>query len=166
MRYSEDFTPDPNGPIVVQTEWDDVDGRFECVSLLVTSHSGRRPITATLVRRMPVARVIDDERRDRIAGWDRVHAHVAHTYGSDPSADAHVERVKAMYEKGGRPRYPDDHWEHVAKVYRDSFAAGDNPTKSVADTFTVSRSAAAKWVARCRDYGLLGRTEQRKPGGI
>lgn len=45
-------------------------------------------------------------------------------------------------------------------MYDIACARGEPPTRAVADHFKVSRTAAAKWVARCRGKGLLPPTRQ------
>jgi hypothetical protein len=62
--------------------------------------------------------------------------------------------------------YPHEYFENVAAVYQDAQLAGEAPTKAVATKFKVTRSAAAKHVARCRAMGLLGATTQGRPGGV
>jgi hypothetical protein len=68
--------------------------------------------------------------------------------------------------RGGRPpKYKPEHFEKVARVYSEAFAAGTQtvaPTVAVRKRFRVSYAAAAKWVARCRQMGLLPPTERGK----
>jgi len=47
------------------------------------------------------------------------------------------------------------HWQAVAEVYRDALERSEAPTKAVQEKFQASKSAAAKWVAKCRTLGLL-----------
>jgi transposase len=54
----------------------------------------------------------------------------------------------------------------VAEVYRDAWARGEPPTRGVADHFTISKSAAAKQVAKAREMGLLPPTSRGKSSGI
>jgi hypothetical protein len=70
-------------------------------------------------------------------------------------------RVK---RRGGRPpKYDLEHWQAVAQIYRDASAQSNRkPTRSVARHFKVTESAAAKWVAKCRDLGLLPKTTRGK----
>ena len=71
---------------------------------------------------------------------------------------AQVKRTKATRSRSvtyGRP-----HWQAVAEVYRDALEHGEAPTLAVAAKFVVSKSAAAKWVAKCRKFGLLPATTQ------
>lgn len=70
----------------------------------------------------------------------------------------------------GRPRgtetYPPEHWEKVAQVYQAAWEAGiKGPTGEVAEQLHGSYSAAAKWVRRCREKGLLPPTTRGKAAG-
>lgn len=67
--------------------------------------------------------------------------------------------------KSGRPSLSPAHLANVARVYSDAYASG-KPTKAVAKYFHVEHSTAATWIARCRDFGLLGKTEKGKAGGL
>jgi hypothetical protein len=68
-----------------------------------------------------------------------------------------VERTVTEKKGPGRkPVYGSDHFEEVARIYNEHWQKGGRaPTKAVADRFRVSKSAAAKWVARAREMGLL-----------
>lgn len=62
--------------------------------------------------------------------------------------------------RAGRPPLHDP--AEIAEVY---LRGGATPTRAVADHFHLSRSAAAKQVARAREAGFLDRTTQGKTGG-
>ena len=70
----------------------------------------------------------------------------------------------ATYEKfaeGGRrprkgPPLTVDFLGRVADVYRQALEEGDHPTRTVADTWSVHRGAASRWVKAARGRGLLG----------
>ena len=63
-----------------------------------------------------------------------------------------------------RPRSHD--YAQVAEVYVEALEAGDPPTKAVQDTWGLTRSAAAKLVARVRAAGHLPATTQGVTGGF
>jgi hypothetical protein len=65
----------------------------------------------------------------------------------------------------GRPPIPAEQIAETARVYSKAHTDGLPPTKTVAEHFHISRSAAAKWVARARAAGELGKTKPRKAGG-
>ncbi len=79
---------------------------------------------------------------------------------------ASVERSETKRHRVPRPEQRADrglgrlHWQAVAEVYRDALERGDAPTSAVAHKFNVSKSAAAKWVAKCRALWLLPPTSQ------
>ena len=50
-------------------------------------------------------------------------------------------------------------------VYTEAYARGGYPTRAVVDKWSVSKSTAAEWVARARELGFLGQTEQGRAGG-
>ena len=64
--------------------------------------------------------------------------------------------------RGRPPKYGPEHFEEVARVYRGAFARNRTPTRDVARHFDVTESAAAKWVTRCREMGLLPTTTRGK----
>ena len=73
--------------------------------------------------------------------------------------------IAAAKRSPGRPPIPRDVLAETARTYSDALLDGLPPTKAVAEHFHISRSAAAKWVARARKAGLLGKTKQRVAGG-
>lgn len=53
-------------------------------------------------------------------------------------------------------RYPGHHLDQVAEVYLEAAALGHRAcTQAVQETWNVSHSTAAKWVARARAKGLI-----------
>lgn len=58
------------------------------------------------------------------------------------------------------------HLQEVANEYRRALAAGQSPTQTVAHTFHVSHSTAAKWVAKARTQGALGAARGTRPGEL
>lgn len=76
-----------------------------------------------------------------------------------------VER--AAVESGRRGRYlGDEHYRDVADAYASAVQEGRNPTAAVAEHFTVSKSAAAKKVARAREAGFLPATTKGRIGPL
>ena len=74
-----------------------------------------------------------------------VEKFIRHSAHSDPALDAKgIVGVK----RGGRPPlYDREHFVEVARVYREA-KDRRRPTEAVAEHFGVSKSAAAKWIAR------------------
>lgn len=175
--------PDPmKGPWHIGASFAEVAGRLECVGLDVRSFRARPvikegtpvmeyrpgvggqpvPVTANLFRSLPVAFLARTARRDL--------GDLARFASTQP--DRTPAQRRALREVAGQlaasPRriLDDDHFARVAEVYQQAWASGDSaPTKAVAEQLKASRPAAAKWVARARAMGLLGETEQGKPGG-
>ena len=172
-------TPWPHplrGPWSVTCHFAVVNGRRECVGIDVRSFkidddgayrllrrgSRLEVVTAALIRSLPVASLIRDLRR----GLSDVARHAA----NDPerSEEDRTTLLARSSELAKSPRrvHDDDHFARVADIYRDAWSAGDSPTKAVAEQMGTTRSAAAKWVSRARQLGLLGATEQRVAGGV
>lgn len=165
--YTADFTRTHHTACdvrwIILLRWAETGERTECAGFDLRQAPGNtEPITATLMRQIPVASIINDQRRRRI---EALREMTNSPYFSK-ELQAKAKRAEVAYTKAGRPRYPQDHWQRVADVYAEAYAAGEYPTRAVAEAFTVSPSAAAKWVSRCRQKGLLGPTEQRKAGGV
>lgn len=71
-------------------------------------------------------------------------------------AAAHgIDAVAPASERRPRTRITDDHLIDVANVYDAADAAGQGPTRAVADHFDVPHSTAAKWVGRARQRRFL-----------
>lgn len=75
-----------------------------------------------------------------------------------------LKELRTAFDQKGR-RYNLAHFEEVAVVYSNAVAAGDKPTKAVAERFHLSGPAAKKHVARCREFGILRPTRPGKAGG-
>lgn len=170
-RETGRFWPDAvDGPWEIICTWAVVAGRAECVGISVMPRPDlirdgpSEHITTTLMRSIPFGEVIDELRRV----WIELAERRRFSTGEYVNPELRGEFLKAFKKAGkvGRPPlYGPDHFEDVARVYREAFARGDPPTLSVADHWTVSKSAAAKWVARCRELGLLARNPgQGRPG--
>lgn len=60
----------------------------------------------------------------------------------------------------------DAHYGEVARIYREAVKRRESPTKAVAEAFTISKSTAAKQVARARERGLLPPTSRGIVGPV
>lgn len=67
-----------------------------------------------------------------------------------------MRAAHSMPLKRRRNRVTSDHLAEVAQVYREAWAAGEPPTKAVAEHFSTSHSTAARWVGKARGADLLG----------
>lgn len=171
---------------VLALEWGEVSGRAEVLGFGIRSADGMTPVTSTALRSVPLGRVVEDQLRRRLAdargAAERQPAPPRRHHGEFPSgrrfavdvtdespgiAAHQIGPLAAAGERLGRPRtYGKAHFQAVAGVYSKAWEAGLHPTKAVAERFQVSRSAAAKWVARAREMQLLGPTRQRRAGGV
>ena len=191
ITFSEMLWPDKvRGPWYVRAWWAHVDrDQPEPVGVWLwhgaapdpadaTGHAfiplpgGPRPVVATAVRDLPMGTILAALRKDAAERMDHNRAIVA---AADLPAELEYVRADLLgdrpftVERGARgrpPTYNADHWAQVAAVYR---AARRDPTnraetQTVAGHFTVSRSTAAKWVAKCRALGLLRPTERGRAG--
>jgi hypothetical protein len=122
------------------------------------------------------------------AEYRRIDAQLAEietTREDDPSARAASDRLFARRRRGQlRPfvesepsrrasrvrRTSDDveHFRRVTEVYIGALRQPGKrkPTHAVSEELKVSQSTATKWVARCRDLGLLDRTTRGRPSPI
>jgi hypothetical protein len=165
----------------------EVDGRAECVGLEVGADfeaSDARdppPLTSSALRRIKLAELIEEGAR-RYRDQLRELAELPGFLNSEPdpegerlarrtrtSARRRLPAATATTRRGrtGRPieRGP-EHLAQVAKVYAHAYRAGQRPTEAVRQEWQVSKTTAAKWVARAREAGLLGPTTQRRAGGV
>jgi hypothetical protein len=167
------------GPWHITSHFGIVNGRRECVGLDVRSFKeagegeGKRKVplrpgasyqvvTASVIRSLPVATLVRSNRQ----GLADIAAHVA----ADPATSAEnremlTERA-AELRSSTRRLYDAEHFAQVAAIYSKAWEAGDAPTRAVAEQMKATRSAAAKWVARARQLGMLGKTDQRVAGGV
>jgi hypothetical protein len=148
----------------------EMDNRLECVGLSVSRPDHDVVVNGTLLREIPVERLVAKAVAilndidvalsfgpGQPLNWaemdDEWRARRTEAFRSEAEQEARVRKVVAD-STAPRRRYPADHLEQVARVYLDSAPDGE-PTKAVAARFKVKRSAAAKWVAKCRQQGLL-----------
>lgn len=159
------------GPLAIHFEWAAVGDppRFECIGLNVRTYlhdhvvagyrdtwqgpvdpSAELTITAERMR-LPIAEIIR-EARDEL--------------GAQLERDGFPEEVTRPW----RERKPHGlelsrgEYDEVARVYREAWYRGDNPTAAVQAAFSLSYSGAAKRVLRARRAGALPLTRQGKSG--
>lgn len=144
---------------------------------LAAVENERRSAKARTLRKMAGDdRTLADLRRDhlealRLTGQDASSSPAPGAPGGErPIAEGTAERAQAFEAarsaRSGRPRtYSDAHWAEVAATYIRAYSEGGAPTAAVAGRWSVSPSAAGKWVAKCRRLGLLEPTTQGRPRG-
>jgi hypothetical protein len=123
-------------------------------------------VTASLLRSIRLAELIDK------------HFVTFKTRLTSQDSDGTVYTIEtgdytATRRRGGPPpKYGPEHFAEVARVYREAYSNNRKPTRAVAQHFTrklrhgVSESAAAKWVFRCRNLGLLPQTTRGKARAV
>jgi hypothetical protein len=121
------------------------------------TRSARRFHTAVAMRRTdPRWPDYTPEAREHVAQLERTAA----------ALDEEGERRVSPRRPGRRPLYGLDHFEEVARIYRDAIADLDPaPRRRVKERMNTSLSNAAKWIARCRELGLLPPTSPGQAKG-
>lgn len=161
--------PDPEqGPWLVQIAWRDVDGLPIPVGMIlrqVESDGGSKKVDGQVLRQLPFARLAQRTRAQLIEGNSKSAAWWGTAANTAANADARAEAEREAQDSRSfvesldvsvRPRfYDDNHYGEVARIYRANSHPGGKPTKAVQDALHLSKSAAAKQVARARARGLL-----------
>ncbi len=163
--------PDVHSPWRVRIRWEELDGRMEAVGFCIEAVEGDVPLTTSVLRSVPFGRIVQETHRRRLETV-RIEAELpSHDVHGRSFGDLPARARKALpkYQRSAAPRgrpptYGSEHLPTVARLYTEAWLAGLHPTKAVAEEFSVSRSAAAKWVARARAAGLIGPTRPRVAG--
>ena len=167
------------GPNHIGIHFDVIDGEPLCVGVELWSRNPPPPdkrhrspflhqedraetIDTTLWRSIPIGRLLRESRArheafaHRLADpTSRVADGLAAVYPEGkPASSIRADGRRMLRHWQGRRRYPPEHFAEVARVYQSSVEGG-RPTLSVAETFGVEKSTAAKWVARARNLGYL-----------
>lgn len=163
--YDSDETP-----WEVSLRFATIEGKVVCVGFAIVAEGEPRPVTAQLVRSVPVGGLI----RDALDEFPLEFSEI----GDPPPLAMLVSIAEASIERNqptstgtpskrgpGRPRkYGPEHYAEVARVYLESKSA---PTSRVAKHFQVPKGRAANWVRAARDLGLipeLAETAGAEPG--
>jgi hypothetical protein len=163
--------PDDDGPWQLRLRYArDDDGQTRCVGLdLRPLRSDCPPLTGSVLRGLRLAELMQQDRAEAIAqAQARVQRYESGPLAAHVDADAlakvrrdsrNVVATQARSVRGRRPLYDDEHYKAVAAVYLAVLHAGaNNPTRQVADKWTVSKAAAATWIKEARRRGLLPAT--------
>jgi hypothetical protein len=166
--------PDPDeGPWQVTLSWAWVQDRAECVAftLAPVQDAEVEPISATLLRKVPVMRLVTQARRKRFerAGGSLLEAL---DDGQDLDVGAGLEaslRAQAAGWEQRRPGRPAtlnrEHYGKVAGVYSSARVAGQPPLVAVQRRWQVARPTASRWIAAARELNLLPATERGRARG-
>lgn len=137
------------------------------------------PVTGRLLRELPVGRLVETT----LARWTQfLHPEWDPTLNPmEADLEGFMKLSPRMAEliseseperqavDGGRKHgrgLGSTHYERVAQVYKEAVRLGQSPVQSVAEAFQVSKSNAAKYVARAREQGFLPQTTRGRVGPI
>jgi hypothetical protein len=135
-------------------------------------------IDSQLMKGLPVGRLVEASRRQLLAELERAEEdppadlpegfrNVLRDIRRDLLASTESDRRALQQPRRGRD-LGEDHYREVAQVYAQAAHEGRPPTAAVAEHFSVSKSAAAKKVARARDprRGYLPPTTRGRVGHL
>lgn len=149
-------------------EWRTVGGRVVSTGLHLWSQDETQSLTAAVLRRFPIGARMALQRRQSA----EVEKLIAATPLSGPVWQRERARRLALAKKweesragrSGPKKLDAHHFLTVAEIYAEAAKRSNKPTQAVADHFVISKSAAAKQVARARGMGLLPKAQKGKPG--
>lgn len=160
------------GPWLVSLTWRWAGDRAECAGFsIIATDEHAEPLSATLVRSVPVMQLVRRARRERYEshGGGLLEA-VDDGQDVDISQQfvEHLRREAASWRsrRPGRPvELGREHYAEVARVYSAAHAAGTPPLVAVQDRWHTSRPTASRWVAAARAEGLLPPTDRGRARG-
>lgn len=136
----------PDLPLTVYVKVEDVKGTPELVGLRVEPLKIELvPLSSELVRQIPLRQLKD--------------AYLLKRRGGDLFAP-----FETPPRRGPTPLSP-EHYDRVAKLYRQAVSAGKPPLLAIQDVYNVSRPAASKYVRRARELDKLGYPERAGVAG-
>lgn len=171
----------------VEVEYLEVDGQFRACGLRLRSfdvedlgdalvarslNGSWEAVTTAAVKLIPVATLITEARRSITAAdledheelWDAPGLYWDGRPADRARARTRLDRQRQMIRRTeGRAAYNDEHWQAVARVYSEAWAADVPPTAAVAEHFNIARNTAGQWVYKARRRGLLPATDERRP---
>ena len=149
-----------------------LDGRVECVGMSI--HPGaegiREPLGTAALRRLRLGSFIDRARNDSVMEFvhllgPKPDGKPRFGYGLGELKQIGVGPLARDTRRGpGRPALSPALLDEVARIYLDH-QSNRTPTMAVSKKMKVSRSTAARYVARARAEGLIGRTSRGRISG-
>jgi hypothetical protein len=141
------------------------DSRLVCTGVHIGDEDAGHEVTATDLRRVPLAAILGDAAR-YLAGEGAdspLHAAVMRKIASDWFRQA-APFIGAR-TRPGPGGLPPEHFERVAEAYRAALSAAPRrPIQYLAEKFNVPEPTLRRWVQRARDRGLLGPATPGKAG--
>jgi hypothetical protein len=157
--------------IELDVEFDGEQYRYLCRRLAFDATGDHPPITAETLRDIKLSAVI-------FAGlWPQllVAEPAQILKPSDPEkaevlpagAGATMWTPLPPISRGRPAELTDEVLREVGALYTAAYVSGlSSPMKTVMQTFDLPRATAGRWVAKARTQGLLGKTSERKAGGV
>jgi len=140
-------------------------GRIVCTGVHIAAADADEEVTATDLRRVPLAGIIDDLSAyitgAAAVGGDlltkALMRHMAH--------EAAGKHMAPFTPRARAARLPDEHFRQVAERYRAALrVAPRRPIQHLAGELHVAEPTLRRWVQRARDMGLLGQSIPGKAG--
>lgn len=138
---------------MIRTEWRILHGRPEPVSIRVHRADDDIPVTADLIRRLPLGAALAIGRR-QTAEYAVLTIAQARRGDLDVPEGNLPQFTQPVASQRGR-RLTDDDLAAVASVYRAAWTGGLPVTDAVQRAFTLSRDGASKRIMAARKAGLL-----------
>jgi len=134
------ITTAKHGKIAIELDWHTFNDRLEVRSVTITPNDPDTPVEAVLMRRIPWAQLIHDERQKL------------------------YNPAQTRKQQVHRPRGPDStkvlsdfDLEHVAELYLEAWQLNLPVQKHVADALNIAIPTAARRIGLARRHGLISR---------
>lgn len=172
MAVSEDFLIDwkdhADREWLITLTFELVGEMVGCTGFRVSSRDGNHSVSASLIREIPIAGLIDQVLEEpspkllNLAGLPTINElRALASRGLGLMKEESSSQVHSM--KGRPPVYGPDHYATVAQIYQ---ITPRRPTEAVATHFGVPRSRAANWVRKARALDLIPKASSKtKPRG-
>jgi len=175
------------GPWTIRLHFKKIGGREECVGFEFWGGSpvdespayGPLPpkvLRAADIRKPPFAELVAASREAAVQGAQRLlesadpaaeRPDTDEATPLDPATEQYLRQRVVAFGDGsaaGRPQmYGPEFYAEVADVYRKAWKKTGKPLVAIMEQWPVSKSAAAKWVAKCRKMDLLPKTQRGIP---
>ena len=144
-----DLWTDPDGTVWrLRLEWKVLDGRLEVAAVDIRSENGASALSPALVRRVPLANIINARRLVLVDSLDGADS-------PEPLSETAITRSLSVGGPDSTRRLADADLQAVAHFYRQAYRAGLPVQRHVADKFGISIPTAARRIARARRGGFI-----------
>jgi hypothetical protein len=146
---SVDLWTDPDGTEWrLCIEWKVMGGRLEVIALDIRSGHGESALSPALVRRVPLANIINARRLVLAEDLDGADS-------PEPLSETAITRSLLVGGPDSTRRLADADLQAVAHFYRQAYRAGLPVQRHIADKFGISIPTAARRIARARQRGFI-----------